>query len=148
VNLWSPSEHQTARTYLTSVEDGIASLQGLGRKPDRITVLGPANPFSAALGAVPARGDSPSLLWGRNVGANHFVPPEKLFREAETVMVPRTADPAEPAGEGGVTPAEALENVYGPYLAAEFKLVQTSEHWAIYQRGPGRNSAPAAARER
>jgi hypothetical protein len=147
VDLWSPSEHQTARTYLTSVEDGLAGLQGLDQKPGPIAVLGPANPFSAALGIDPARGNSPWLLWGRNVDSRHSVAPEALLGGAETVFMPRTADPAAPGGEGGTASAEALEGLYGQYLSAEFRLVRTSEHWAIYQRKPGRISQFSAERD-
>jgi hypothetical protein len=147
VDLWSPSEHHTARTYLTSVEDGLAGLQGLDRKAGHITVLGPANPFSAAIGSKPARGDSPWLLWGRSVDSRYFVPPERLLGGAETVMVPKTADPAAPGGEGATASPEALEGLYGQYLSAEFRLVRTSEHWAIYQRKPGRISQFSAERD-
>jgi hypothetical protein len=145
VDLWSPSEHAVARTYLTSVEDGIGTLSGLGQKPDRIVVLGVANPFTATLGAAPARGDSPSLLWGRNINDRHFVPAEELLGDARIVMAPRTAEEGSTARTPAAMQSETPEHLYGPYLATHFELLSVTDHWAVYRRrNPGQAGCGAA----
>jgi hypothetical protein len=135
VHLWTWGEHESAIKYLASLQDGARALNEIDPKPDHVFVLDLVNPFSAALGLEPARGDSPLLLWGRNIDATHFVAPEPLLHDVRIIMEPKLADPETPPeqpnsgrGIGG------LRQVYGDYIGANFAVVRETEHWRIHLR--------------
>lgn len=135
VNLWTWSDHEAAVKYLTAVQDGAAALSGLDPKPSRIVVLDLANPFSAGLGVEPARGDSSWLLWGRTIDGTNFVPADRLLADVQVVMQPKPPqDPAASATEPKEGGGEALQTLYGPYIAAHFEPLRQTEHWIVYRR--------------
>jgi hypothetical protein len=130
-NLWTPGEYGAITRELADVRDGVEALARLDPKPTRIAVLDFANPFSAALGLTPARGDAAFLQWDRNVDSRNFVPPERLLENVEIVMVPKEPGPQTAAGED---PRAGLRTIYGPFIDANFDVVGESAVWRIHRR--------------
>jgi hypothetical protein len=131
-NLWTWSDYDSALPYITAIEDGAARLSSPQPQADRVAVLGLANPFSAALGLTPARGDASWLLWGRNIDGGTFLPGSELFSDVQIVLEPK------PPAEADTSPQEAgneaLRALYRPYLAERFETVLTTEHWTVHRR--------------
>jgi hypothetical protein len=121
--LWSPSDHAFSTAYLTSVRDGARLLSALPEKPQNVSVLDFANPFSAGLGLKPPRGDNAWLHWGRNVDAAHFLPPDQLFAGVQVLMDPKW----------GINSAP-LRGLYGEYVRTEFEPLRESDFWTVRQR--------------
>ncbi|MBJ6123962.1 hypothetical protein [Microvirga splendida] len=138
-NLWTWSDYDTAAAYQDSLRDGFDALSNLDPKPDRIFVLDTGNPFSMALGAPPARGDTPWLQWDRTLGRANHVPAEALLADVQFVMVPKTADTSDAA----IGPLPQLQAIYGHYIAAHFDAAGETQHWTLYRRRPP--PAPEAA---
>ena len=135
VHLWTWGEHDSATKYLAGLQDGARALAELDAKPGHVFVLDTVNPFSAALGLAPARGDSPWLLWGRTLDEQNFVPPDELLQDIRIVMEPKLAStelpPEQPNSARGIS---GLRQVYGAYIAANFDLVRETEQWRVHLR--------------
>jgi hypothetical protein len=121
--LWSPGDHAFSTAYLTSVRDGARLLATLPEKPQNVSVLDFANPFSAGLGLKPPRGDNAWLHWGRNVDAAHFLPPDQLFAGVQVLMDPKW----------GINSAP-LRDLYGEYVRTAFEPLRESDFWMVRQR--------------
>ena len=121
--LWSPGDHAFSTAYLTSVRDGARLLAALPEKPQNVSVLDFANPFSPGLGLKPPRGDNAWLHWGRNVDATHFLPPEQLFAGVQVLMDPKW----------GINSAP-LRELYGDYVRTAFEPLRESDFWVVRQR--------------
>jgi hypothetical protein len=135
VHLWTWGEHESATKYLASLKEGARALFEIDPKPSHVFVLDVANPFSAALGAGPPRGDSQGLLWGRTLDEANFVPPEQLLRDIRIVMEPISArgdvPPEQPNSARGI---DGLRQVYGPYISANFDVARETGHWRVHLR--------------
>jgi hypothetical protein len=137
VHLWTWGEHESATKYLAGLQDGARALAEVDGKPGHVFVLDAVNPFSAALGLAPARGDSPWLLWGRTLDEQNFVLPEELLRDVRIVMEPKLANPELPPEQpNSARGIGGLRQVYGPYIAANFDLARETEHWRVHLRRP------------
>jgi hypothetical protein len=135
VHLWTWGEHESATKYIAALQDGARVLADIDAKPGRVFVLDAVNPFPAALGIAPARGDSPWLLWGRTLDEQNFVPAEELLRDVRIVMEPKLANPEIPPEQPNSARGIAgLRQVYGAYIAANFDLVRETEHWRAHLR--------------
>jgi hypothetical protein len=142
-NLWTPGEYGAVTAELAAVREGVEALSRLDPKPARVFVLDFANPFSAALGLAPARGDAAFLQWERNVDRENFIPPERLLAGVDVVMEPKPGAGPSPQSPTGEDPRAGLQELYGPFVAANFDLVAESVSWRIYRR---RAAAPPAPR--
>ncbi len=134
--LWSPGDRAFSTAYLASVRDGATLLEGLPQAR-RVSVLDFANPYSAGLGLVPARGDNAWLHWGRNVDEEHHLSGEQLLGGVEFLMEPKW-------GINNIP----LHNLYGDYIRAAFEPIRESEFWIVHRRRaasipPGRTAEPA-----
>ncbi|MDF2970196.1 MAG: hypothetical protein K0R61_646 [Microvirga sp.] len=129
-NLWTWNDYDTATAYQVVLRDGFDALSKLGAKPGRIFVLDTGNPFSMALTAPPAHGDTPWLQWDRTLSHTNHIPADTLLADVHFVMVPKSADSPD-AAKG--LPAR-LQALYGPYIAAHFKPTEETEHWRLYRR--------------
>jgi hypothetical protein len=127
VDLWTPGEYEAATGYLAAVREGAEALAPVDPPAARVFVLGFANPFSAALGLAPARGDASFLQWGRTLDDRSFVAPDRLLADVEIVMEPKPVGAATPAATG-------LATLYGPFVAAAYDVVGETEHWRIRRR--------------
>jgi hypothetical protein len=143
---WTPGEYGFMITYLETLQDGGAVLSGLPERAERVSVLDFANPFSAGLGLPPPRGDNAWMHWQRNISAQHYPPPEDMFRDVKILMVPKW----------GINPAP-LRDLYGPYIGASFETFRESRFWIVMKRraseaetlaGPDAASGPCGAVER
>ncbi|OWV65427.1 hypothetical protein ATY76_19490 [Rhizobium sp. R339] len=110
------------RRYLDNIVSGGALLQSLPIPAERIFVLDFANPFSAGLGVPPPTGDTAWLHWNRNINEKAYIPPEVLFADVKIVMVPKTGINSLP-----------LQELYGPFLSANFDVMRKTPEWTIYQ---------------
>ncbi|HZH52944.1 MAG TPA: hypothetical protein VEZ16_13815, partial [Microvirga sp.] len=124
---WAPGEYGFMGRYLDTIEDGAKALSGLPGRPERVSVLDFANPFSAGLNLPPPRGDNAWLHWGRNVSAEHFIPPEEMFRDVRFLMLPKW----------GINPVP-LRDLYGAYVDANFDHAAETDFWIVAaRRGTG-----------
>jgi len=110
--------------YLAGLARGGEVLARLQPAAERVVVLDFANPFSAGLGLVPARGDWSWLHWNRNVSEGYHLPGEMLLADADLVLVP----------EIGINPGPLLA-LYRPVLDREFRQVLAEDGWTIFRRG-------------
>lgn len=120
-----------AREYPARINDGIDLLQKYRQKSDRVTTLGYADPFSFALGSVPARD---WLLWWRpnfSYDRAHAPPAEAFLGDATLVMVPVVTE--DNAGIAMDT-VEPLLGLYGDYLRAHFHELAATDTWVLYRR--------------
>jgi hypothetical protein len=111
--------------YGRTLEDGARALASLGNKPEKVFVLDFVNPFTAGLGLVPPRGDSPWHHFERTFDKRTFIPAESLLGDVRIVMEPKVS-----VEEGTF---QALREVYAPYLAANFELARETEFWKVYR---------------
>ena len=123
ISPWLSKEKTMMHAYLASIEEGARALQSLPKKPDRVSVLDFANPFSAGLDLPPPRGDSAWLHWGRNIDETHFIPPETLLADVEILMLPKW-------GINNVP----LKTLYRPYIGTAFEPIYETQGWLIYRR--------------
>jgi len=130
--LWTWNDHEAAKAYLATIEEGVGVLADLDPGPDGVLVLDVANPFSAAVGLEPPSGDAAGLSWGRTVNAAHFLAPERMLADVQIVLEPKPA-PSEDA-TSPPSAAESLRNLYGPYIAAKFDLFKETTHWRVHRR--------------
>ncbi|PDT34507.1 hypothetical protein CO671_19705 [Rhizobium sp. M10] len=117
------------RRYLDGIVSGGALLQSLPVPAERVFVLDFANPFSAGFGIRPPAGDTAWLHWNRNINERSYIPPEVLFADVKIVMVPKTGINSLP-----------LQELYGPFLSANFDVVRKTSEWTIYQWRPGKGA--------
>ncbi|ANL50307.1 hypothetical protein AMC87_PD00180 (plasmid) [Rhizobium phaseoli] len=115
------------RRYLDDIVSGGALLQSLPVPAERVFVLDFANPFSAGLGIRPPAGDTAWLHWNRNINEKSYIPPDVLFADVKIVMVPKTGINSLP-----------LQELYGPFLSANFHVVRKTSEWTIYEWRPGK----------
>jgi hypothetical protein len=120
---WSPADDPLTTAYLDSVRAGARALAALPMQPKQVSVLDFANPFSAGLNLPPPRGDSAWLHWGRNVSAEHFLPPEQLLGDVEVLMIPKWGINHIP-----------LRELYQSYVADAFEPVVETESWILHLR--------------
>jgi hypothetical protein len=129
-NLWTWNDYDTAMAYQDKLRDGLDILSTLDPRPERIFVLDLGNPFSMAINAPPARGDTPWLQWDRTLSTEALVPAERLFSDVQIVMAPRSADSPNPEQD----PLSQIKALYAPYIAAHFELAAQTEHWTLHRR--------------
>jgi hypothetical protein len=121
--LWVPGDRTFITDYLDSIREGARLLGELPVKPQNVSVLDFANPFSAGLNLPPPRGDSAWLHWGRNVNDAHFIAPEQLFRNVDVLMEPKQ----------GINNAP-LHVLYGAYIQKAFEPVRETDLWIVHRR--------------
>jgi hypothetical protein len=145
--LWTWDDNETATAYLRTVRDGAHALASLQPPPSGVLALDVANPFSAAMGLEPPRGDVAGLLWGRTMNAAHHPAPEDMFAGVQVVMEPRLGEPT--GASQPSSPAENLRGLYGAYIAAHFEFLQETTHWRVHRRRerPDRSSCAAGCGE-
>lgn len=125
--LWLPGDRTFMTDYLVSIREGAQLLSQLPVKPENVSVLDFANPFTAGLGLPPSRGDYAWLHWGRNINDVHHLPPEHLLGSVDVLMVPK-------AGINGIP----LRNLYGDYIREAFDPIRYSDLWTVYKRREAR----------
>lgn len=116
------------RSYVDLVNDGLALVNQYRRPDDTIMSLDFSNPFSYALGMLPAPGGATTLHYRGNFTDEHHPAPDRLFGQASLVMVPVVPS------EAGLT--SSIPRVYGPYLAVHFHRIGESPGWRIFRRNP------------
>ncbi|MEE1655334.1 hypothetical protein VB618_03925 [Microvirga sp. CF3062] len=121
--LWLPGNRSFMTDYLMSIREGARLLSELPVKPENVSVLDFANPFSAGLGLPPSRGDYAWLHWGRNINDVNHLPPEQLLGGVDVLMVPK-------AGINGIP----LRNLYGTYIQEAFDPIRHTDLWTVYKR--------------
>ena len=113
-------------SYVNFVDDGIALLDRHRQPGDTVMCLDFSNPFSFALGIPPARGGANALLFGTNFDDLHHPAPAWLLGGATLVMQPMVYS--------NVTLQDSVPRIYGPYLAAHYRLIGRSSQWELYRR--------------
>ena len=121
--LWVPGDRSFMTAYLSSIQEGARLLSELPFKPERVSVLDFANPFSAGLGLPPPHGDNAWLHWGRNVNDAHFLPPEQLLGDVDVLMEPKWGINNLP-----------LSSLYGNYIREAFEPVRETDLWIVHRR--------------
>lgn len=120
---WPSSEHPAG------INEGIDLLNAHMRAGDRVTTMAFTNPFSFALGLMPARD---GLLWWQldfSFSQRHFPAPDNFLGEASLVMIPRDT------GRGWEhDTVDALLDLYAPYLHTHFAELARTERWVLFRR--------------
>ncbi|HEY8580263.1 MAG TPA: hypothetical protein VIL72_10285, partial [Beijerinckiaceae bacterium] len=139
-DMWTGGDLQAANDRLDAVQDGARALAALRPPPACVVTLDLENPFSAALGLRPARGDAPWLQWERTLGPSTETRASALLAGALIVMEPKPAPDSDAAREhaAGRSPAA----VFAQALRADFAPAGESERWIVHRR---RGAAPDAA---
>jgi hypothetical protein len=129
-----------AYPYVVWVNDGLSLLRPHTSPDSHVVVLEFSNPFSIALGLIPPTGDTFVWHYGRDYDENHFLAPQRVFRDATHVMIPKAPRTLE---------TETLSRMYAPILAAGFRRVGESGLWTLYERAAPaeRQSSFSRARE-
>jgi hypothetical protein len=125
--LWVRGERSFMYDYLESIHEGARLLSELPVRPENVSVLDFANPFSAGLGLPPSRGDYAWLHWGRNINDLHHLPPEQLLGGVDVLMVPK-------GGINGIP----LHNLYGAYIREAFDPIRETDRWIVHRRREAR----------
>ena len=118
--------------YLVTIADGIALLKGTIQDNQTIAVFDVSDPFSFALGLRPTRYGYPVFVggpvvgWGGSRFRQQHPAPERLFSNADYTMVPRV-----PFSEAHL---DMVQEVYGPYLRANFQPLKSSAYWDLWAR--------------
>jgi hypothetical protein len=117
---------QPAAVYPAQVNDGIELLRRHVGDQARVLALDFSNPFPFALDLPPVRGGSTSWLLDASFSKSVYLAPEDVFGDADYVMIPRY--------ERNSTTVLALRQIYAPYIVRNFRLVDRTEIWDLYQR--------------
>jgi hypothetical protein len=125
--LWVPGDRSFMTDYLASIQEGSRLLSELPVKPENVSVLDFANPFSAGLGLPPSRGDYAWLHWGRNIDDRHHPPPGELLGNVDVLMVPKD----------GINDAP-LRELYGAYIREAFVPIRETDRWVVHRRREAR----------
>ena len=112
-------------TYARTLEDGARALARLGPDPGPVFVVDFVNPFTAGLGLKPPRGDSPWHHFERTFDRRTFIRAESLLADVRVIMQPKVS-----VEEGT---AQALREIYAPYLEAHFEFAEETEFWRIFR---------------
>lgn len=111
--------------YIRIVNDGCALLRSHSKPSDRIVTMDLCNPFSYALQRVPPTGDA--IYWNQQTfSRNVHLDPERVFRQAAIVMVPKK--PIESR------PERRPMDVYADFIDTHYTLGAESTFWRLYQR--------------
>lgn len=121
-DLWTGGDFGGARWYLSTVEEGLALLNGLGEPVGRLAVAGSVDVFSSALDLPRSDLGLNDLRW-QSVGGADVARPSRVLADADTVIF---RDP----GDAPVGPAAD----YLAYVAANFSKIEESEHWILFHR--------------
>src|ERR1051326_7009811 len=114
------------KDYVEFVNDGLSLINRHRRSNETVMALDFSNPFSYALGLKPAPGGATTLHYRGNFSETHHPAPDRLFGQANLVVVPLV--PSEKELE------LSIARIYGPYLAAHYHLIGTSDKWRLYRR--------------
>lgn len=119
--------------YNQSLADGAAALASLDTAVERVVVFDFVGPFSAGLGLVPPRDDSPWYHWGRTLHDSVYPPADEILADAKIIMEAKW--PIE------VWTGNGMRRIYAPYLDRYFTLATESADWRIYVRAPTSSDA-------
>jgi hypothetical protein len=114
--------------YLWTLQDGARLLREDPRLNGKVFTLDMANPFNALVDREAPRGVDSWYHAGRSFNERTYRAPEEALAEVDVVMVPKA--PVHPPGHA------LLGELYGPYLAGNFRPVATSDYWVAYRRQP------------
>jgi hypothetical protein len=108
------------------VNDGIALVRKSSAENEKVLVIMAYNAFSYALGREPASGGIPGMAYNYTVSDKYHPSPDRFFRNADIVMVPKYRMP-----HMDFDPAFGL---YETALNERFRVAAESELWLLYKR--------------
>jgi len=119
-------EAGVAYPYVLWFNAGVALLRDRVPARPRVLVLDLSNPFSFALGLVPPEGDALFWHYKRDFDLVHFPDPSRVFGTVTDVMIPKT-----PIHRFATI---ALQRIYAPVLARDFRVAAENDLWIRYER--------------
>ncbi|MBX9746841.1 MAG: hypothetical protein K2X34_08060 [Hyphomonadaceae bacterium] len=129
------SEHPTqfwrAAVMPSKINEGLALLRAHVAPDSRLMVFALTDPFSFPLSLEPTTGVP--LWWDRNLSYNleTHPPAERVFADVTHVMIPQLG----PGDDGCCEHVVAdMEQMYGPYVAANFVEAGRSTNWVLLRR--------------
>lgn len=128
----------------TRINDGLALIRRVGGERSTVLTLSFSNPFPFALGAPAPRGAPVWLDYDYNFNEEVFLPPERVFADAEFVAIPIINDGD--AYRTGRATTEALRNIYGPFLEENYVEAGRSSHWILLRRKQRQSDTPSTER--
>ena len=93
--------------------------------------MGFTDPFSFALGITPARDENQWWHLDFTFDRRNHPSPTQFLGSVSLVVVPRNFDNVQGRGFENV---DAMLEIYGNYLQANFAQVDSSEAWSLYRR--------------
>jgi hypothetical protein len=118
---------QVDTEYVGVINDGISLLRAESTRHESVVTLAYTNPFSICLHRPPAEGGSNYYYLHSNISPDRMLSPEKMFRRADLLMVPKFRD-------SEATTSDLLESYYAATIRAEYKQVSESTYWRLYRR--------------
>ena len=118
---------ENGRRYVSYINAGLLLLNRSSTPQEKILSLGFHDPFSYALKRIPARGGGPWFLLGNNISTTVRLDEERMFGNADIVMVPHYPSTHEDTDQ-------FLWNTYSSYLLQHFNLAGNSQWWSLYRR--------------
>jgi hypothetical protein len=125
------TEYWPARDFPLRINEGLDLLRRHLSKGDTVTVMGFTDPFSFALGITPARDENQWWHLDFTFDRRNHPSPTQFLGSVSLVVVPRNFDNVQGRGFENV---DAMLEIYGNYLQANFAQVDSSEAWSLYRR--------------
>jgi hypothetical protein len=113
--------------YVEYVNTGVALIQSVSGAGETICTLDFTNPFSYALLRRPPHGGAASMDFGHQFNDTYKPAPERLFGDADIVMVPKRPSASDPT-------TEALRRNYLAGIQARYAVCAESDWWTLYKR--------------
>ena len=113
--------------YTRYINSGLRLLEAESKVSESVTILEQNNPFSYALLRRPGRGGVTFLAYGYSFSSRHRPSGERLFVDADLVMVPKRhlTDRAT---------YDAILRTYLPVVESMFTLAAETPEWRLYRR--------------
>jgi hypothetical protein len=125
-NFWAAPQSNGV-TFINYVNDGVALLERNSRPDETIITMDMTNPFSFALGRLPAQAGIESPTYNYNIDDTHRPSDDRFFGNADIVMVPKR-----PAIDAVFF--VGFYQAYKPGLQRRFYLAAESPLWWMYRR--------------
>jgi len=118
--------NQPAVVYPGQINDGMRLLRKYVTQRSRIMTMDFSNPFPFALELPPTQGGATCWLVEASFSKAAHPGPEAAFGDANLIMIP--------SYERNANTVAALKAIYGDYLRRNYRLIDRTEIWELYER--------------
>jgi hypothetical protein len=122
--------YRTAENVPSMVNDGIRMIRNHVGPADRVFTLAFGSPFNMAMGLRPTEGGLLFYDLGVDIDRDHYPSPEEALGTADWVIIPQMIPDQGCCHET----VQAMLEMYGAYLEAQFERVDSSANWILLRR--------------